>query len=43
MIALGLSVATAVRVGQAAGAGDRAEARFAGIAGLAAAMALDRR
>ena len=38
MIALGLSVGTAVRIGQAAGAGDRAEARFAGLAGLAAAM-----
>jgi MATE family multidrug resistance protein len=40
MIALGLSVGTAVRIGQAAGAGDRAEARFAGIAGLGAAMGL---
>ena len=40
MIALGLSVGTAVRIGQAAGAGDRAEARFAGLAGLATAMGL---
>jgi MATE family, multidrug efflux pump len=40
MVALGLSVAAAVRVGQAAGAGDRAGARFAGFAGLSAAMAL---
>jgi MATE family multidrug resistance protein len=40
MIALGLSVATAVRVGQAVGAGDGAEARLIGIAGLSAAMAL---
>ena len=40
MVALGLSVATAVRVGQAAGAGDRGEARFAGLAGLSAAMGL---
>ncbi len=40
MIALGLSVATAVRVGQAVGAGDRAEARLIGLAGLSAAMAL---
>ena len=38
MVALGLSVGTAVRVGQAAGAGDAGEARFAGIAGLAMAM-----
>jgi MATE family multidrug resistance protein len=38
MVALGLSVGTAVRVGQAAGAGDPGEARFAGIAGLAMAM-----
>jgi MATE family multidrug resistance protein len=38
MIALGLSVATAVRVGQAAGAGHGAGARFAGLAGLSAAM-----
>jgi len=38
MIALGVSVGTAVRIGQAAGAGDRAEARFAGLAGVAAAM-----
>jgi len=40
MTALGLSVATAVRIGRAAGAGDAAEARFAGFAGLAAAMSL---
>jgi multidrug resistance protein, MATE family len=40
MLALGLSVATAVRVGQAAGARDAAEARFAGLAGLAMAMGL---
>jgi MATE family multidrug resistance protein len=40
MIALGLSVATAVRVGQAAGAGERAEARLIGVAGLIAATAL---
>jgi multidrug resistance protein, MATE family len=40
MIALGLSVATAVRVGQAAGAGDPDEARLAGFAGLAMAMGL---
>lgn len=40
MIALGLSVATAVRVGQAVGAGDRAEARLIGFAGLSAAMIL---
>jgi MATE family multidrug resistance protein len=40
MVALGLSVATAVRIGQAAGAGDAAEARFAGFAGLAMAMGL---
>jgi MATE family multidrug resistance protein len=40
MIALGLSVATAVQVGQASGAGARDEARFAGVAGLAAAMGL---
>jgi len=40
MVALGLSVATAVRIGQAAGAGDAAEARFAGFAGLAAAIVL---
>ncbi|QDL92846.1 MATE family efflux transporter [Paroceanicella profunda] len=36
MIALGLSVATAVRVGTARGAGDIAEARFAGWSGLSA-------
>ncbi len=40
MIALGVAVATAVRIGQAAGRGDRAEARFAGLAGVGAAMAL---
>ncbi len=40
MIALGISVATAVRVGQALGSGDRAEARLIGVAGLTAAMAL---
>jgi MATE family multidrug resistance protein len=40
MIALGVSVATAVRVGQAAGAGDPVEARFAGFAGLAMATGL---
>lgn len=39
MVALGLAVATAVRVGQARGAGDLAEARFAGWSGLAATMA----
>lgn len=38
MVALGISVATAVRVGQAAGAGERAEVRFAGLSGVAAAM-----
>jgi multidrug resistance protein, MATE family len=40
MIALGISVGTAVRIGQAAGASDRAEARFAGIAGASAAIGL---
>ncbi|PZQ50338.1 MAG: hypothetical protein DI556_07205 [Rhodovulum sulfidophilum] len=40
MIALGLSVGTAVRVGQAAGADDVVEARAAGVAGVLAAMAL---
>ena len=40
MVALGLSVASAVRIGQAAGSGDRSEARAAGLAGLAAAMGL---
>ncbi|MBA3324241.1 MAG: MATE family efflux transporter [Rhodobacteraceae bacterium] len=40
MIALGLSVATAVRVGQAVGAGDRRETRIIALAGLTAAMAL---
>lgn len=38
MIALGLSVATAVRVGQSAGAGEIGEARTAGAAGVSAAM-----
>ncbi len=40
MIALGLSVGTGVRIGQAAGAGDRTDARFAGIAGVAASMGM---
>lgn len=40
MIALGLAVATAVRVGQAMGAGDRHEARSIAFAGLSAAMLL---
>lgn len=40
MIALGISVGTAVRVGQAAGAGDRVEARAAALAGLSASMGL---
>jgi MATE family multidrug resistance protein len=40
MIALGLAVGTAVRVGQAAGAGDVGEARFAAFSGIAAAMLL---
>ncbi len=40
MIALGLSVATAVRVGQAVGRGEPGEARIIGLAGLIAAMAL---
>ena len=40
MIALGLSVGTAVRVGQSVGAGAIAEARFAAFSGLAAAMLL---
>ena len=40
MVALGVSVGTAVRIGQAAGAGDRDEARFAGLAGVAASMGL---
>lgn len=40
MIALGLSVATAVRVGQSAGAHDPAGARLAAIAGISAAMLL---
>jgi MATE family multidrug resistance protein len=38
MVALGLAVATSVRVGQARGAGDMAGARFAGWSGLAATM-----
>ncbi len=40
MMALGISVATAVRVGQAAGARDVPEARAAGVAGVTAAMVL---
>lgn len=40
MVALGLSVATSVQVGQAAGRGDAPEAVFSGLAGLAAAMAV---
>ncbi|MFT3973844.1 MAG: MATE family efflux transporter [Amaricoccus sp.] len=40
MVALGLSVGTAVRIGQAAGAGDRPAAGFAGFAGASAAIAL---
>ena len=40
MIALGLSVATAVRVGQAVGRGEPGEARLIGLAGLTAAMGL---
>ena len=40
MVGLGISVATAVRVGHAAGAGERAEARAAGLAGFAAATLL---
>ena len=40
MVALGLSVGTAVQIGRAAGAGDRAEARFTGFAGGAAAIGL---
>ena len=40
MLGLGVSVATAVRVGHAAGAGERAEARTAGVAGLVAAVGL---
>lgn len=40
MVALGLSVGTAVRIGQAAGAGDRASAGFEGFAGAAAAIAI---
>ncbi len=40
MVALGLSVATAVRVGQAAGIGQIAEARTACLAGVIASMGL---
>jgi MATE family multidrug resistance protein len=40
MIALGIAVATAVRVGQSVGAGNIGEARFAALTGLAAAMLL---
>lgn len=40
MVALGLSVGTAVRIGQAAGAGARGAAGFAGFAGAAAAVVL---
>lgn len=40
MVALGLSVATAVRVGMAVGAKTQGEARFAGFSGLAAALLL---
>jgi multidrug resistance protein, MATE family len=40
MIALGISVGTAVRVGHSAGAGDVGEARFAALSGLAAALLL---
>lgn len=40
MIALGISVGTAVRVGQAAGAGNQADARAAAFAGLTASMGL---
>lgn len=40
MVALGISVSGAVRIGQAAGMGDRAEAQSAGLAALAAAMGL---
>lgn len=40
MVALGLSVGTAVHIGQAAGTGDRAQAGFAGYAGAAAAVIL---
>lgn len=40
MVALGLSVGTAVRIGQAAGAGDRGLAGFAGYAGGLAAIAV---
>ncbi|WP_299134761.1 MATE family efflux transporter [uncultured Amaricoccus sp.] len=38
MVALGLSVATSVQVGRAAGRGDAAEAIFSGLAGLAATV-----
>lgn len=40
MVALGIAVGTAVRAGHFAGAGDRAEARFAGFGGVGAAMAI---
>lgn len=40
MVALGISVGTAVRVGQAAGAGNQPEARAAALAGLTASMGL---
>lgn len=40
MVALGLSVGAAIRIGQAAGAGDRDAAAFAGFAGGAAAIGL---
>jgi MATE family multidrug resistance protein len=40
MVALGLSVATGVRVGRATGAGDQGEARFAGFTGLFAGATL---
>jgi MATE family multidrug resistance protein len=40
MMALGISVATAVRVGQSAGGRDIPESRAAGVAGVSAAMAL---
>jgi MATE family multidrug resistance protein len=40
MVALGLSVATGVRVGRATGAGDQGDARFAGFTGLCAGAAL---
>jgi MATE family multidrug resistance protein len=40
MVALGLSVATGVRVGGRLGAGDAGDARFAGMTGLMACLAL---